>query len=55
MIAMRLRTGLLAADPGVPPNNGGLPRLSLLKQIVGTLLTWGLVACVAALVVSVMI
>ena len=55
MIAMRLRTALLAADPGVTPNNGGLPGLSVLKQIVGALLTWGLVACVAALVVSVMI
>ena len=52
---VRLRMSLLAADPGVTPNNGGLPGLSVLKQIVGALLTWGLVACVAALVVSVII
>ena len=46
---------LLAADPGVTPNNGGLPGLTVLKLIVGALLTWGLVACVAGLVVSVII
>ena len=40
-------------DPGVSPNSNGLPGLSVLKEIVGALLTWGLVACVAALVVSV--
>ena len=44
-----------AADPGVSPNNGGLPGLGVLKQIVGALLTWGLVACVAGLVVSVIV
>lgn len=44
-----------AGDPGVSPNNNGLPGLSVLKEIVGALLTWGLVACVAALVVSVII
>ena len=32
------------------PNNGGLPGLSVLGQIVGALM-WGPVACVAALVV----
>lgn len=46
---------LIAADPGISPNNGGLPGLTVLKQIVGALLTWGLVACVAGLVVSVII
>lgn len=44
-----------AGDPGVSPNNNGLPGLSILKEIVGALLTWGLIACVAALVVSVII
>lgn len=44
-----------AGDPGVSPNNNGLPGLSVLKEIVGALLTWGLIACVAALVVSVII
>ncbi|MCZ3390015.1 MAG: DUF6112 family protein [Actinomycetia bacterium] len=51
----RLLGSVLAADPGVNPNNSGLPGLSVLKQMVGALLTWGLVACVAALVVSVIL
>ena len=51
----RLLVSVLKADPGVNPNHSGLPGLSVLKQIVGALLTWGLVACVAALVVSVII
>lgn len=41
------------ADPGISPNQTGLPGLAVVKQIVGALLTWGLVACVAGLVVSV--
>ena len=46
--------GLLpAADPGITPNESGLPGLVVLRQIVGALLTWGLVACVAGLVISV--
>ena len=43
------------ADPGITPNNNGLPGLEVLREIVGALLTWGLVACVAGLVVSVII
>ena len=46
---------LLAGDPGVLPNNDGLPGLSVLKQMVGALLTWGLLACVAGLVISVIV
>ena len=46
---------LIAVDPGVSPNSGGLPGLPVVKQIVGALLTWGLVACVAGLVVSVIL
>jgi hypothetical protein len=55
MVTTRALVSVLVADPGVNPNNSGLPGLSVLKQIVGALLTWGLVACVAALVVSVII
>lgn len=44
-----------ALDPGVRPNTDGLPGLSVLQQIVGALLTWGLLACVAGLVVSVIV
>ena len=45
----------LAGDPGVRPNDNGLPGLRVLQQIVGALLTWGLLACVAGLVVSVIV
>ena len=46
--------GLPAVDnPGVKPNNNGLPGLTVLQQMVGALLTWGLLACVAGLVISV--
>ena len=47
--------GVWAADPGVKPNQNGLPGLAVMKQIVGAMLTWGLLACVAGLVVSVII
>ena len=44
-----------AADPGIAPNNNGLPGSEVLRELVGALLTWGLVACVAGLVVSVIV
>ena len=44
---------VLAGDPGIRPNSNGLPGLGVLQQMVGALLTWGLLACVAGLVVSV--
>ncbi|HEY3548257.1 MAG TPA: DUF6112 family protein [Propionicimonas sp.] len=44
-----------AADPGITPNSTGLPGLSVVQQVVGALLTWGLIACVAGLVISVII
>ncbi|MDX5398648.1 MAG: DUF6112 family protein [Actinomycetes bacterium] len=40
------------ADPGIIANGSGLPGLAALRQIVGALLTFGLVACVAALVIA---
>ena len=43
------------ADPGISPNEDGLPGLPVVRSIVGALLTWGLVACVAGLVVSVIV
>lgn len=43
------------ADPGISPNSNGLPGLTVVKQLVGALLTWGLIACVAGLVVSVIV
>jgi uncharacterized protein DUF6112 len=41
-----------AQDPGITPNSSGLPGLSAVKEIVGALLTFGLVACVAGFVIS---
>ena len=43
------------ADPGISPNQDGLPGLAVVRSIVGALLTWGLIACVAGLVLSVII
>jgi hypothetical protein len=43
---------LLADNPGVTSNTSGLPGLEALRKIVGALLTFGLVSCVAALVAS---
>ena len=56
----RLTHGLVVGnlrfeDPGISPNQNGLPGLAVVRQIVGALLTWGLVACVAGLVISVII
>ena len=45
---------VIAGDPGVRPNTNGLPGLGVLQQMVGALLTWGLLACLAGLVISVM-
>ncbi len=43
---------VVAQDPGVTSNTNGLPGLSQLRSIVGALLTFGLVACVAATVIA---
>ncbi|HEX3827259.1 MAG TPA: DUF6112 family protein [Sporichthyaceae bacterium] len=45
----------VAADPGITANNNGLPGLEVLRHLVGGLLTWGLIACVAGLAVSVIV
>ena len=42
------------ADPGITPNSDGLPGLAVVKTMVGALLTWDLVACVAGLVLAVL-
>ncbi|MCZ4122716.1 MULTISPECIES: DUF6112 family protein [Streptomyces] len=42
----------LAYDPGIKPNEGGLPGLSVLKQVIGSINLFGLVAVVGALAVS---
>ncbi|MFC0627459.1 DUF6112 family protein [Kribbella deserti] len=43
---------VLIQDPGVTPNSNGLPGLSALKQMAGALVTFSLVICVGALVIS---
>ena len=52
MSATLVRLAVVAQDPGVHSNSDGLPGLAQLRNIVGAMLTFGLVACVAALVVS---
>ena len=52
MISSTPMTVLPAEDPGVSSNTTGLPGLEQLREIVGAMLTFGLVACVAALVVA---
>ncbi|GAA2996507.1 DUF6112 family protein [Kitasatospora sp. NPDC059722] len=42
----------LAYDPGITPNEGGLPGLSVLKQVMGSLNLFGIIAIVGALAVS---
>jgi hypothetical protein len=42
----------LAYDPGVKPNEGGLPGLSVLKQVMGSINLFGIIAVVGALAVS---
>jgi hypothetical protein len=41
-----------AGNPGISPNNTGLPGLGTAGQIVGALVSYGLIACVAAIIVS---
>ncbi|WP_434096425.1 DUF6112 family protein [Streptomyces mobaraensis] len=42
----------LAYDPGVAPKEGGLPGLSVLKNVVSSINLFGIVAVVGALAVS---
>ncbi|MDV9194382.1 DUF6112 family protein [Streptomyces sp. NBC_00825] len=42
----------LAYDPGISPQGGGLPGLSVLKNVVNSINLFGIVAVVGALAVS---
>jgi hypothetical protein len=42
----------LAYDPGITPNEGGLPGLDVLKQVMGSVNLFGIIAVVGALTVS---
>ena len=48
--ALQLPVGL--ADPGVTPNDTGLPGMALARSIAGALLTFGLIASVAGVAIS---
>ena len=50
-----LRATPAPVGPGVSPNGSGLPGLAVVRQIAGALLTWGLVACVVGVVISVIV
>ncbi len=41
-----------AYDPGITPNEGGLPGLKVLKQVMGSVNLFGIIAVVGALAVS---
>lgn len=43
---------LIAAGPGIEPNTNGLPGVSEAKNIVGALLTFGIIAAVAGIALS---
>ena len=43
---------LLTQDPGVTPNSDGLPGLPALRQLAGAVMTFSLVLCVVAFVIS---
>ncbi|MFF3546859.1 DUF6112 family protein [Streptomyces platensis] len=42
----------LAFNPGVTPKGGGLPGLPVLKNVMGSLNLYGIIAAVGALVIS---
>lgn len=54
-VSLTVASQLLAASPDISPNGNGLPGLDEVRRIVGALLTWGLVACVAGFVISAMV
>ncbi|MDT3395345.1 DUF6112 family protein [Streptomyces sp. B1866] len=45
----------LAYDPGVTPQEGGLPGLDVLKNVMGSINLFGIVAVVGALAVSLLV
>lgn len=53
--AITARASEVLADPGVRPNHSGLPGMGLAREIVGALLTFGLIASVAGLAISAMV
>ena len=52
MFAVSLGAGVAGPVADVSPNSTGLPGINSLSNIVGALLTIGLIACVAGLVIA---
>jgi uncharacterized membrane protein len=52
MFAVSLGAGVAGLVADVSPNSTGLPGINSLSNIVGALLTIGLIACVAGLVIA---
>ncbi|MGW7540010.1 DUF6112 family protein [Streptomyces sp. NPDC054770] len=49
------RAQYLAYNPGITPKEGGLPGLSVLKNVVSSINLFGIVAVVGALAISAMV
>ena len=47
-----VRQLVILGDPGVTPNTDGLPGLPALRTLAGATITFALVACVVALIIS---
>ncbi|WP_133791577.1 DUF6112 family protein [Kribbella sp. VKM Ac-2571] len=47
-----VRQLVILGDPGVTPNTHGLPGLPALRTLAGATITFALVACVVALIIS---
>jgi hypothetical protein len=48
----RIRDLVIMQDPGISPNANGLPGLPEVRHLAGATMTFALVACVVALVIS---
>ena len=47
-----LRQFVIMQDPGVTPNTNGLPGLPAVRSLAGATITFALVSCVVALIIS---
>lgn len=52
MLPISLAVGIAGVAADISPNSNGLPGINSLSNIVGALLTIGLIACVAGLVMA---
>jgi hypothetical protein len=52
LLTLAAASAVVLADPGITPNENGLPGMSAARRIVGALLTFGLIAAVAGIAIS---